>query len=119
VRIALDDFGTGWSSLTYLRRFPVDVLKLDRSFVTSISGGSGAEAVPAAVLQLAAALGLDVVAEGIETPEQLQVLRRLGCRTAQGYLLGAPGPAEQHHELVRRGRIVGGPSIVAVHARPA
>jgi EAL domain-containing protein (putative c-di-GMP-specific phosphodiesterase class I) len=119
VRIALDDFGTGWSSLTYLRRFPVDVLKLDRSFVSSISGGSGAEAVPAAVLQLAAALGLDVVAEGIETPEQLQVLRRLGCRTAQGFLLGAPGPAEQQVELVRRGRIVGGPSVVAVHARPA
>jgi diguanylate cyclase (GGDEF)-like protein len=119
VRIALDDFGTGWSSLTYLRRFPVDVLKIDRSFVAGIAGGGGAEAVPAAVLQMAAALGLDVIAEGIETPEQLQVLRRLGCRTAQGYLLGLPAPAAEHRELVRRGRIEGGPSVVAVHARPA
>jgi EAL domain-containing protein (putative c-di-GMP-specific phosphodiesterase class I) len=96
VRIALDDFGTGWSSLAYLRRFPVDVLKIDRSFVRGIAGGSGAEALPAAVLQMAAALGLDVIAEGIETPEQLQVLRRLGCRTAQGYLLGLPAPAAEH-----------------------
>jgi diguanylate cyclase (GGDEF)-like protein len=119
VRIALDDFGTGWSSLAYLRRFPVDVLKIDRSFVRGIAGGSGAEALPAAVLQMAAALGLDVIAEGVETPEQLQVLRRLGCRTAQGYLLGLPAPAAEHEELVRRGRIEGGPSVVAVHARPA
>jgi EAL domain-containing protein (putative c-di-GMP-specific phosphodiesterase class I) len=118
VRIALDDFGTGWSSLTYLRRFPVDVLKLDRSFVRGIAGGSGAEAVPGAVLQMAAALGLEVIAEGIETPEQLQVLRRLGCRIAQGYMLGAPGPACDHVDLVRRGRIVGGPSVLAAHARP-
>ena len=107
VRIALDDFGTGWSSLTYLRRFPVDVLKLDRSFVTGIADGPGAEAVPAAVMMLASALGLDVIAEGIETPEQAAVLRRLGCRTAQGYLLGRPAPAAELEEQVRRGTVDG------------
>ena len=107
VRIALDDFGTGWSSLTYLRRFPVDVLKLDQSFVSGIGDGPGAEAVPAAVLMLASALGLDVIAEGIETPEQAAVLRRLGCRTAQGYLLGRPAPAAELEDIVRRGTVEG------------
>jgi diguanylate cyclase (GGDEF)-like protein len=116
VRIALDDFGTGWSSLAYLRRFPVDVLKIDRSFVTGVDGGAGAEAIAAAVLHLAAALDLDVIAEGVETPEQARVLRRLGCRLAQGYLLGRPLPFDAVEQLVRRGRVPGGPSVVAVPA---
>lgn len=117
VRIALDDFGTGWSSLAYLRRFPVDVLKIDRSFVTGIDGGAGAEAIPAAVLQMAAALNLDVIAEGVETPEQIKVLRRLGCRHAQGYLLGQPLPFDAVEQLVRRGRVPGGPPVVALPSR--
>ncbi|MCW2778004.1 MAG: diguanylate cyclase/phosphodiesterase [Frankiales bacterium] len=104
VRIALDDFGTGWSSLSYLRRFPVDVLKLDRSFVLGLDEPGG-EAVPAAVVQLAAALGLQVVAEGIETAEQASVLRRLGVRAAQGYLFARPAPADQLLPLVGAGRV--------------
>ncbi|MCW2569973.1 MAG: sensor-containing diguanylate cyclase/phosphodiesterase, partial [Frankiales bacterium] len=114
VRIALDDFGTGWSSLAYLLRFPVDMLKIDRSFVAAIHGGPGAEAVPAAVLQLADALGLDVVAEGVETPEQAAILRRLGCRLAQGYLFGRPMTHTALAPLVRAGRVPGGASVVAI-----
>jgi EAL domain-containing protein (putative c-di-GMP-specific phosphodiesterase class I) len=93
VRIALDDFGTGWSSLSYLSRFPVDVLKLDRSFTATLHHGPGGEAVPAAVVQLARALDLQVVAEGIETHEQASRLRILGAQLGQGYLHGRPADA--------------------------
>jgi EAL domain-containing protein (putative c-di-GMP-specific phosphodiesterase class I) len=93
VRIALDDFGTGWSSLSYLSRFPVDVLKLDRSFTATLHEARGGEAVPAAVVQLARALDLDVVAEGIETSDQARQLRRLGTQLGQGYLFGRPADA--------------------------
>lgn len=101
VRIALDDFGTGWSSLSYLSRFPVDVLKLDRSFTATLHQGPGGEAVPAAVVQLARALDLQVVAEGIETAEQAAQLRALGAQLGQGYLHGRPAdaPASLAHLL--------------------
>jgi EAL domain-containing protein (putative c-di-GMP-specific phosphodiesterase class I) len=92
VRIALDDFGTGYSSLAYLRRVPVDVLKVDRSFVHDVTERSGA-AVVRAVVAMAESLGLDCVAEGVETDRQLAALRVLGCPGAQGYLLGRPQPA--------------------------
>ena len=94
VRIALDDFGTGYSSLAYLHRFPVDILKMDRSFVQQM-GGSGdqqgkASALARAIISLAEALGLDAVAEGVETAAQREALLALGCRTGQGYLFGRP-----------------------------
>jgi diguanylate cyclase (GGDEF)-like protein len=94
VRIALDDFGTGWSSLSYLTRFPVDVLKLDRSFTATLDDGPGGVAVPAAVVQLARALDLEVVAEGIEREEQAARLEVIGAQHGQGYLFGRPVPAE-------------------------
>ena len=94
VRIALDDFGTGYSSLSYLRRFRIDVLKLDRSFVSGLLGSAQDRAVTRAVIDLASHLELDLVAEGIETPEQLDLLRQLGCRLGQGYLLHRPMPVE-------------------------
>jgi diguanylate cyclase (GGDEF)-like protein len=100
VRIALDDFGTGWSSLSYLSRFPVDVLKLDRSFTATLHRGRGGEAVPAAVVQLARALDLQVVAEGIETQDQAELLHRLGAQSGQGYLFGRPEPAEVALQLL-------------------
>jgi diguanylate cyclase (GGDEF)-like protein len=100
VRIALDDFGTGWSSLSYLSRFPVDVLKLDRSFTATLHRGRGGEAVPAAVVQLARALDLQVVAEGIETVEQAERLRSLGAQLGQGYLHGRPADATASLERV-------------------
>ncbi len=95
VRLAIDDFGTGYSSLGYLRRFPVDIVKLDRAFVAGLGSDSAADAIAAAVINLGHALGLSVIAEGVETEEQLTVLRALRCDRAQGYLWStpqAPGP---------------------------
>nr|MDQ3294199.1 GGDEF domain-containing phosphodiesterase [Actinomycetota bacterium] len=92
--LAIDDFGTGFSSLSYLRRFPVSVLKIDRSFVAGLGESVEDEAIVRAVLQLGRTLGLQVVAEGVETDAQLGRLRSLGCTRAQGYLLGRPQSAD-------------------------
>jgi diguanylate cyclase (GGDEF)-like protein/PAS domain S-box-containing protein len=97
VRLALDDFGTGYSSLAYLHRFPLDVLKIDRSFIQQLSGEvdekvNDANALARAILSLAEALGLDTVAEGIEIESQREALLRLGCQTGQGYTFGRPMP---------------------------
>ena len=121
VRIALDDFGTGWSSLDYLRRFPVDVLKIDCSFVAGLGTVTAAQALPGAVLQLAAALDLDVVAEGVETTAQAVALLALGCRSAQGFLLGRPAPAADFVDLVRRTGSygpLGAPARLGAHRQP-
>jgi len=90
VRLAIDDFGTGYSSLGYLRRFPVDIVKLDRAFVAGLGSDSAADAITAAVINLGHALGLSVIAEGVENEDQLTVLRALRCDRAQGYLWSAP-----------------------------
>ncbi|HEY4306856.1 MAG TPA: bifunctional diguanylate cyclase/phosphodiesterase [Gemmatimonadaceae bacterium] len=90
VRIALDDFGTGYSSLSYLRQLPVDVVKIDRSFVRELGDSQTADAVVNAVLAMARGLNLSVVAEGVETQSQLEYLRARGCDVAQGYLFGKP-----------------------------
>ena len=90
----IDDFGTGYSSRTYLKRFPVDALKIDRSFVSGLGRDPEDTAICTAIVSLAHALGLQAVAEGIETPEQLAELRVLGCELGQGYLFGTPQPAE-------------------------
>jgi diguanylate cyclase (GGDEF)-like protein len=90
VHVAVDDFGTGWSSLRYLRQFPVDVLKIDKSFVAGLGRDTEDEAIVAAVIDLAHALGLSAVAEGVEEAVQLDRLRTLGCDSAQGWLLGMP-----------------------------
>lgn len=95
VTMALDDFGTGWSSLAYLRRFPIDIIKIDRSFVAGLGIDSGDTEVVKAVLGLGRALGLATVAEGVETPAQAQQLILLGCRFGQGYFYGRPVPASQ------------------------
>ena len=98
VRLALDDFGTGYSSLAYLHRFPIDILKIDRSFVERLAreddGTEGVDAVALAraILSLAEALGLDTVAEGIEVDAQRDTLLALGCKTGQGYSFGKPMP---------------------------
>ncbi len=93
VRLAIDDFGTGYSSLGYLRRFPVDIVKLDRAFVAGLGSDSAADAIVAAVINLSHALGLSVIAEGVENEDQLTVLRALRCDRAQGYLWSAPQSA--------------------------
>ena len=91
--ISIDDFGKGHSTLARLSRLPVDVLKMDRDFVAHIEDDPRTAAVVASVVELGRTLGMDVVAEGVETPGQLAALRRLGCRFLQGYLLGRPVPA--------------------------
>jgi diguanylate cyclase (GGDEF)-like protein len=93
VRLALDDFGTGYSSLSYLQRYPLQQVKLDREFVAGLAAGGRDEAIVGAILAMAQALDIDVVAEGIESQAQLDVLRRLGCRLGQGYLFARPAPA--------------------------
>ncbi len=95
VRIAIDDFGTGYSSLSYLRRLPADIVKIDRSFVQELDARGRSTTLVASIVELARALHLEVVAEGVETPGQLAVLRSLACSHGQGYLFGRPLPASQ------------------------
>jgi diguanylate cyclase (GGDEF)-like protein len=107
-RLAVDDFGTGYSSLAYLKRFTVDALKIDRSFVKDLTTDSGDAAICSALIAMSHRLGLEVVAEGIETGAQLAFLREQGCDVGQGYYLGKPMPADECtrylQQLRRRGR---------------
>jgi Amt family ammonium transporter len=101
IRLALDDFGTGYSSLSCLRRLPCNYLKLDRSFVSSIDQSASDHQITAAVIEMARALTMTVIAEGVETAEQLACLRRLGCHLGQGYLFERPLPADEICRLWR------------------
>jgi diguanylate cyclase (GGDEF)-like protein/PAS domain S-box-containing protein len=103
IRVAIDDFGTGYSSLEQLRRMPVDIVKVDRSFVNGMVENPTDRELVAAVVGMGRALKLSVVAEGIETPEQAEALRELGCDIGQGYLFAKPVPAEEINELATVG----------------
>jgi EAL domain-containing protein (putative c-di-GMP-specific phosphodiesterase class I) len=105
VHMAIDDFGTGYSSLAYLKRFPVSRLKIDRSFVRDLCEDREDAAIVASIIGLAKTLGLDVVAEGVETAEQLAALRSEGCRVCQGYLFSKPRPAEEVAAIFAAGTI--------------
>jgi EAL domain-containing protein (putative c-di-GMP-specific phosphodiesterase class I) len=100
VRIAIDDFGTGYSSLAYLKRFPVEILKIDQSFVYGIEHETENRAIVEAIVGMASSLDLRVVAEGVETPEQLKIVRDLGCDFAQGFYIGQPIFAEDYEDLI-------------------
>ncbi len=101
VRLALDDFGTGYSSLSYLNDYPLDTIKIDRSFVSTIPEQARAVAIVETIVRLGHALGLEVVAEGVETTAQLDALTALGCDTVQGYLIARPMPAAQAEMLLK------------------
>jgi predicted signal transduction protein with EAL and GGDEF domain len=100
VRVAVDDFGTGYSNLAYLKRFPVDILKVDKSFVDGLEGNSEDMAIVKAVVSLARALGMSIVAEGIETTKQIERLQALGCQLGQGYYFSEPLPAHKASTLI-------------------
>jgi len=95
VRIAIDDFGTGYSSLSHLQQFPVDILKIDRSFLHRMHQGSHDAALVRTIIQMAKLLSLRTIAEGVEDSQQQQQLRELGCDCAQGFLYGRPMSVEQ------------------------
>jgi len=95
IRIAIDDFGTGFSSLSYLRSFPISKLKIDRTFIRDLPGDADAMAIVRAVVGLANSLGIVSTAEGVETERQLEALRAMGCSEMQGYLLSPPRPIRE------------------------
>jgi EAL domain-containing protein (putative c-di-GMP-specific phosphodiesterase class I) len=107
IHIAIDDFGTGYSSLSYLRRLPIDGLKIDRSFIHGVPWDANDTAICATIVAIARTLDLEVVAEGVETREQVEVLAQHGCAEAQGYYFSGPVPAADLARIVRA-RSVGG-----------
>jgi EAL domain-containing protein (putative c-di-GMP-specific phosphodiesterase class I) len=94
IEIALDDFGTGYASLTHLQEYPVDVIKIDQSFIRGLITDSASQAITSVVLGLGRSLGMKVVAEGVETAEQAGCLKAAGCDQVQGYFFARPMPAE-------------------------
>lgn len=106
LRLSVDDFGTGYSSLAYLKRFPVDALKIDRTFVDGLGTDPDDSAIVAAVLALSSSLGLTSIAEGVESRAQLSALAGLGCEKAQGFLLGRPAPAADLAAVLDAGRVL-------------
>jgi diguanylate cyclase (GGDEF)-like protein len=120
LRLILDDFGTGYSSLSYLKRFPVDTIKVDRTFVAGLGTDADDSAIVEAIIGMAQALGMDVIAEGVETAEQLEHLRALGCPHVQGYLFARPLSAENLTSHLRQclARDADGASLVGTRADP-
>ena len=112
VKLSIDDFGTGYSSLAYLKRFPVDVLKIDRSFVRDIAVSPDGAAMVDAIISLAHGLRMQVIAEGVETLDELTYLRSCGCDQVQGHIYGRPEPCQAVEQLLRKGMVQPSP----VHA---
>ena len=105
IQVSIDDFGTGYSSLAYLKRFDIDYLKIDRSFVSNLESDAGDLALAEAIVVMAHKLGFKVIAEGVETEAQRSILRQIGCDYAQGYLFSRPLPAEDFEALLRVGGV--------------
>jgi EAL domain-containing protein (putative c-di-GMP-specific phosphodiesterase class I) len=110
VRLAVDDFGTGYSSLNYIRRLPIDVLKVDKSFVDGVNDGGEESALTAAIIDLAGILKLRPVAEGIERADQLEKLLDLKCELGQGYYFTEPLPLEAIGDLLASEHAYGAPA---------
>jgi len=111
VRLALDDFGTGYSSLGYLNKFPIDIIKIDKTFVDQIAGTADTDGLVEAIIQLSKNFGLATVAEGIEHERQAQRLATLGCLLGQGFLWSRPVPADAIVEILTRQLQPGGASL--------
>ena len=102
VRLSIDDFGTGYSSLSHLQRFPLNMLKIDQSFVCGVTRNAANAAITRAIISLAHGMSLSVLAEGVETEEQFDFLRQQGCDQVQGHYFGCPMPGEEFVELLAR-----------------
>ena len=102
VKISMDDFGTGFSALSYLRRFPFDKLKIDRSFISDLTRDEGALAIVRAVTSMAKSLGMITTAEGVETSDQLAQARLLGCTEVQGFYISRPQPIEKMVRVIEQ-----------------
>jgi EAL domain-containing protein (putative c-di-GMP-specific phosphodiesterase class I) len=117
VTVAIDDFGTGYSSLAYLRRFPIDRIKLAQEFIVDLVAGSSDAMIVQASIGLARTLGAELIAEGVETEQQLALLKSWGCEAAQGFLFARPGDVWAITKLLRLGWI--DHRAGAAHAEPA
>jgi len=111
VRLALDDFGTGYSSLSTLKRFPLDTIKIDRSFIQDVPLDADDRAITEAIISMGLSLGLNVVAEGVETREQIDFLRQRECKELQGYFFSRPVPADAFRRLLLESRVDGGAGV--------
>ncbi|HEY6897073.1 MAG TPA: EAL domain-containing protein, partial [Rhodocyclaceae bacterium] len=104
VKLSIDDFGTGYSSLSYLKRFPIETLKIDRSFIAGTPADTSDCAIAGAIISMAKQLNHRTIAEGVETAEQVEFLRGLGCDEIQGYYYSPPLPSEKFEGMVRAGK---------------
>jgi EAL domain-containing protein (putative c-di-GMP-specific phosphodiesterase class I) len=118
VRLAIDDFGTGYASLAYLRQLPVDIIKIDPSFVAGLGEDETLTLLTRTIIQLGRDLGIGVVAEGIESSRQLGMLRDMGCGLGQGYLVAAPMPAAEVESLITTAQPGGGAVPPGPEAEP-
>ncbi len=100
IRISLDDFGTGYSSLSYLKGLPIDTLKIDKSFIDTIVNDENTRVITESIIYMVKKLGFETIAEGVESKEQFEYLKEIGCDCIQGYLLGKPMPGEEIKQLL-------------------
>ena len=100
LRVAIDDFGTGYSSLSYLHNFPANLLKIDKSFIDAMSEGKSSQKYVESIISIGHVLGLEVISEGVESEEQLEILKRIGCDLIQGYIWGRPLPPDEAEKLL-------------------